>query len=141
MKRTLTSVFALFILSSFSLASNSKQILLISNLQNKSGKLFIGWYSSKETFSGKNPDFKKEVEVHNLSEISIPFDDIPDGRYGISLFLDENNNGKMDLNFLGIPKEKYGFSNNVYPATRAANFEEAAFEVQGKSKTIPIRLK
>ena len=64
-----------------------------------------------------------------------------DGKYGISIYLDENKNGKLDVNFLGIPKEKYGFSNNVFPATRAANFEEAAFEIQGKSTTIPIRLK
>ncbi|WP_159467485.1 DUF2141 domain-containing protein [Dyadobacter sp. 3J3] len=114
---------------------------MVSNLENKKGTLFIGWYSSEDTFSGKNPEFKKEVEIYNLSEISIPFDNIPDGKYGISIFLDENNNGKLDLNFLGIPKEKYGFSNNVFPLTRAANFKEAAFEIQGKSKIIAIRLK
>ncbi|GLU52242.1 DUF2141 domain-containing protein [Dyadobacter frigoris] len=141
MKLIYTATFAFFLFSSFVLSINSKQTLLISNLENKTGKLFIGWYSSKETFAGKNPEFKKEVDVRNLSEISIPFDDIPDGKYGISIYLDENNNGKMDLNFLGIPKEKYGFSNNVFPATRAANFQETAFEIQGKSKIIPIRLK
>lgn len=141
MKYIFTVTFAFYVLSIFALATNSKQTLLISNLQNKSGKLFIGWYDSPESFSGKDPIFSKEVDIKNMSEISISFENIPDGRYGISLFLDENNNGKMDLNFLGIPKEKYGFSNNVYPATRAANFDEAAFEIQGKSKTIPIRLK
>ncbi|MBE9462914.1 DUF2141 domain-containing protein [Dyadobacter subterraneus] len=141
MKIIYTTAFAFFLFTSFNMQVNSKQTVLVSNLQNKSGRLFIGWYTAPESFPGKDPDFTKEVAVNNLSEISVPFDNIPDGRYGISIYLDENNNGKLDMNFLGIPKEKYGFSNNVFPATRAANFEEAAFEIQGKSGTIPIRLK
>lgn len=133
-----------FFLLMFSLSYtyvNTRQTVVVSNLGKKNGKLFIGWYNSPETFAEKDPDFSKEVDVSNVTEISVPFEDIPDGKYGISIFLDENNNGKLDLNFLGIPKEKYGFSNNVLPATRAANFEEAAFEVEGKSRSIPIRLK
>jgi uncharacterized protein (DUF2141 family) len=38
---------------------------------------------------------------------------VPHGEYAIAVFVDVNGNGKMDKNFLGIPKEQYGFSNNV----------------------------
>jgi uncharacterized protein (DUF2141 family) len=47
----------------------------------------------------------------------------------------------MDTNFLGIPKEKYGFSNNKYPLARAASFKEAAVTIGDKDGTINIRLK
>jgi uncharacterized protein (DUF2141 family) len=121
---------------------NTQPNLVVSHLENKSGKLFIGWYDSEENFEDKkDPVFTKVVEVKNQSEISIPFDNIPVGKYAISIFLDENGNKKMDKNFIGIPKEKYGFSNNVIPATRAANFEEAVFEIDKKTKMIAIRLK
>jgi uncharacterized protein (DUF2141 family) len=131
-----------FVVTSSLLGVNTRQTLVVSNLENKKGQLFIGWYNSAESYNKRgNPVFKKTVTVSKQTEISIPFDEVPDGKYAISIFLDENGNGKMDTNFLGIPKEKYGFSNNVIPATRAARFDEAAFDIQGQTKSIPIRLK
>ena len=38
---------------------------------------------------------------------------LPEGNYAIAAFHDENGNKKLDRNFAGLPKEKYGFSNNV----------------------------
>ena len=38
---------------------------------------------------------------------------LPKGNYAIAAFHDENSNKKLDRNFAGLPKEKYGFSNNV----------------------------
>jgi uncharacterized protein (DUF2141 family) len=31
----------------------------------------------------------------------------------VSVYQDSNNNGQLDKNIFGIPKEKYGFSNNA----------------------------
>jgi hypothetical protein len=46
-------------------------------------------------------------------EVQIVFTNLSYGRYGISLYHDENANGKMDKNLMGIPKEADGFSNNA----------------------------
>ncbi|HPZ89719.1 MAG TPA: DUF2141 domain-containing protein, partial [Flavihumibacter sp.] len=73
--------------------------------------------------------------------LDVPFDNIPDGTYAVSVFLDENDNGKLDANGFGIPKEDYGFSNNVRPLTRAANFNESKFVVKGKGAPIVIEVK
>jgi len=35
------------------------------------------------------------------------------GKYAVSVFHDENSNGKLDTNFLGIPREGVGASNNA----------------------------
>ena len=44
-------------------------------------------------------------------------------------FVDSNGNKKLDKNFFGIPKEQYGFSNNVGDV--ATNFDQAKFLIEG----------
>ena len=73
--------------------------------------------------------------------MSVVFKNIPKGRYAIAVFLDENDNYKLDKNFFGIPKEKYGFSNNVLPSLRPATFEESSFDLQQQETELTINLK
>jgi uncharacterized protein (DUF2141 family) len=56
------------------------------------------------------------------------------GQYTIILFHDENGNGKLDKNALGVPTEPYGFSNNVREFLGPPNFEEAIMEVTPATK-------
>ncbi|MET0461785.1 MAG: DUF2141 domain-containing protein [Chitinophagaceae bacterium] len=117
-------------------------ILTVSNLDKIKGKLYIGWYKSAEDFRKSNKAvYQKIVEVDGKDAVDIPFENVAPGTYAVAIFLDKNDNGKMDTNMLGIPKEKYGFSNNKYPLTRAATFKESAFEAGGKEQSISIKLK
>jgi uncharacterized protein (DUF2141 family) len=59
--------------------------------------------------------------------------EIPDGEYAIAFFIDANGNKKLDKNFLGIPKEQYGFSNNAMGTLSAPTFEQAKFQVAGNT--------
>ena len=59
--------------------------------------------------------------------------EIPDGEYAIAFFIDANGNKKLDKNFLGIPKEQYGFSNNAMGTLSAPSFEQAKFKVTGNT--------
>lgn len=59
------------------------------------------------------------------------FDAVAPGTFAVSISHDENENGRVDKNFLGIPTERYGFSNNPSPFMRAPRFDEAAFTVGG----------
>lgn len=56
------------------------------------------------------------------------FKDVPAGTYAVVVLHDENLNHKMDKNFLGIPQEGWGVSNNVRPAMLAPRFQDAAFD-------------
>jgi uncharacterized protein (DUF2141 family) len=67
------------------------------------------------------------------------FRNIPKGIYAISIFHDRNNNGEIDKNFVGIPTEGYGFSNNIKHKFTSATFEEAQFSIN-KSKKITIKM-
>lgn len=56
------------------------------------------------------------------------FTNLNPGVYAVSTFHDENSNAKLDTNFLGIPKENYGFSNNASQPFGPPSFKEASFE-------------
>ena len=80
--------------------------------------------SEEGIFSG----IESFIELKEIHEFVI---DLPEGVYAIALFVDANKNLKIDKNFLGIPKEQFGFSNNAMGKLSAPSFEQAKFEVQG----------
>lgn len=65
---------------------------------------------------------------------------VSDGEYALSVIHDENSNNKLDTNFLGIPKEAFGFSNNPTIFMGPPDFEEASFKVKDQTK-INIKMK
>ena len=72
---------------------------------------------------------------------TVVFENLPFGVYAVRLFHDENGNGKMDRNFLGIPKEAYAFSNNVrVKIGKPPKFEDAKFELKTERMTITITI-
>jgi uncharacterized protein (DUF2141 family) len=67
------------------------------------------------------------------------FKDIPKGEYAVSFVHDENDNKKMDTNFIGIPKEDFGCSNNATGVMGPPKYEDAKFQLT-KNKTINIKI-
>ena len=80
-----------------------------------------------------------EIDPDTLSA-QVIFRDLPQGTFAVSVLHDENGNGKMDKNFVGIPKEGYGASNNPKKKRRAPTFDEAKFSLKSTDQTIEIRL-
>tara|TARA_B100001113_G_scaffold337839_1_gene319451 strand:- start:523 stop:939 length:417 start_codon:yes stop_codon:yes gene_type:complete len=81
-----------------------------------------------------------ENENQILSFINIPIvdnkstfkiDSIRSGKYALRFFNDDNENGKLDTNFFGIPKEEFGNSNNVKPKFGPPNFKDMIFRIEG----------
>ena len=69
------------------------------------------------------------------------FENIPTGIYAVSVFHDENSNGKLDTNFLGIPREGVGASNNATGHLGPPTFSSAAFHHSGSRTTLKITVK
>jgi uncharacterized protein (DUF2141 family) len=57
------------------------------------------------------------------------WENLPPGNYGVAAIHDENSNAKLDRNFLGIPKEGFGFANNPHVWLGPASFEQALVHV------------
>ena len=69
------------------------------------------------------------------------FKDVAAGTYAVSVFHDENDNKKLDKNFVGMPLEGYGVSNNIRHMMSAPEFKESSFQVNGEiDKNIKIRM-
>lgn len=68
------------------------------------------------------------------------FEDIPSGTYALAVVHDENMNGKLDVQWLGIPTEGYGFSNDAKALIGAPAFSAASFPYDGRNLDLTIRL-
>jgi uncharacterized protein (DUF2141 family) len=70
------------------------------------------------------------------------FDNVSPGLHAISVMHDENGNRKLDKNFIGVPTEGYGASNNHTHAMSAPTWDESKFTVEpGKNMGISIALR
>jgi uncharacterized protein (DUF2141 family) len=74
------------------------------------------------------------------TESRCDFEDIPPGTYALAVFHDENMNGKLDTNWLGIPTEGYGFSNDVKALLGAPPFSAASFQCDAGTLDLTISL-
>ena len=102
----------------------------INNLQSNNGPLYIRILDGNE-----NPVIVGTSPVINYSA-RISFDSISPGKYAIQFFHDENENQKMDFSLIGIPKEKFGSSNNVKPILGPPKFEKMLFNLTENEKVI-----
>ena len=71
---------------------------------------------------------------------AVVFSNLEPGRYAAIAFHDENGNGKLDKNFLGIPTEPYGFSNNVQGFLGPPTFDAAAMALGDSNEGVQITL-
>jgi uncharacterized protein (DUF2141 family) len=100
----------------------------IGGLRNDKGQVVCDLHSSADGFP-KNGD---KAVAHAKSPISsghavCDFPDVKEGTYAVAVFHDENSNGKLDTNFMGIPREGVGASNNAKGHFGPPKFNAAAF--------------
>jgi uncharacterized protein (DUF2141 family) len=112
-----------------------KLTIKITNIETIKGNLMIGVFDNEKDFTTDNYFKSKVVKVTDKTML-ISFTDIPKGIYAVAICHDENENNKLDKNFLGIPKEKYGFSNNQ----KCPYFKECSFKFN-QDTTINIKLR
>ena len=110
----------------------------ITNIEDVKGFLEISFYNRSDDFPKENKQYKmKRVKVSSPS-MSVSFE-LPKGVWALAMYQDLNNDKKCNLNFFGIPREPYGFSNNVKPILSAPSFDRCKFNLY-KPKTISVKL-
>jgi uncharacterized protein (DUF2141 family) len=121
-------------------AQNAKIRVEFSGIEQIKGKMMIALYNNSKGFPGTDALAyqTKSFTIINNNPI-IEFNSIPYGNYAIAYYQDLNSNGKLDTNWLGIPTEPYGFSNNATGTLGPPDFKAAAFEV--KTEVVTLKLK
>ncbi|HSH52534.1 MAG TPA: DUF2141 domain-containing protein [Bacteroidales bacterium] len=104
--------------------------IIIDNIEVFEGDIRVGIFNTSENFLKQGFTFKKsKIAVKNTNE-TIIIDDLPRGEYAFILYHDKNADGKMNRNFIGIPKEPFAFSNNVKPKLAKPTFKECKFSLE-----------
>jgi len=117
-----------------------KLTIKVVDLRNHKGQLIFGVFKSPDGFPIEE---QKAVnwQIKPADADSVVFTAmLPPGQYGASVLHDENKNGKMDKNFLGVPQEGYGVTNNPKPRFRGATFDEARFTLPRDGATLTISI-
>lgn len=115
----------------------------VNGARNTKGKIGVLLFQGSEGFPSEPSKAVRQQRINiNTGSLSaeVTFKDLPDGTYAVSVLHDENDNGKMDKNFMGIPKEGYGASNNPRKRMGPPGFDEAKFSVTQPHQTIEIKL-
>lgn len=73
-------------------------------------------------------------------EVTAIWTNLPPGNYAVAAIHDENRNHKLDKNFLGIPKEGFGFANNPHVMLSAPGFDQALVHLSCSQNSPPTEL-
>ena len=115
-------------------------VVRVTEIREKSGHLMLSITDSAAGWDGKAEPIAAQREAASGSEAVFRFSDLPPGAYAAQVMHDENDNGSLDSNVLGMPTEGYGFSRNPR-VMRKATFEEARFELAVGGGEIVIELR
>ena len=129
-------------ISSFSSQQAGERLTLkltVSNIKNAVGDMYIAVYADEATYmKDRFAEAIAPIETEGTLDVEIK---IPKGTYAITIFHDENGDAKLNTNFVGIPKEPFGFSNNPKMMFGPPNFKEASFDFKEEGQQIGIELK
>ncbi|MDT0645423.1 DUF2141 domain-containing protein [Zunongwangia sp. F260] len=100
----------------------------IRNFESDQGSVIVALHNTEVSFL-KEAFLSEESEIKD-DKVVLQFSDVPDGMYAISLFHDEDGNGEMNTNLIGMPKENYGVSNNAPANFGPPKWKDAKFEVK-----------
>lgn len=119
-----------FLGSQYTTSQENEKVTLsieVSITKYNKGKIYMALYDDEDHYMKKTyMSSSEEVTDH---KVTIVFKGLEKGEYAFSLFHDVNNNGKLDNNFFGIPKEPYGFSNHQKGRFGPPKFDKVKFTV------------
>jgi uncharacterized protein (DUF2141 family) len=113
----------------------------IGGLRNDKGLVMCALYSSSEGFPKKSEKAIAHANSPSSDKRAVcEFLGIAPGTYAVSVFHDENSNGKLDTNFMGIPREGVGASNGAKGHFGPPKFDDAAFHFSGGPLVLKITI-
>jgi uncharacterized protein (DUF2141 family) len=138
----------------FALPVNASELrITVEGIRSPHGTILIGLYDSLESFTRAIELSDKDgflndpnrfaavaLRANAAMKSAVVLTNLDPGQYAIILFHDENGNGKLDLNALGVPTEPYGFSNNVQGFLGPPAFKEAIMQVNTGDKAVGVVL-
>lgn len=116
--------------------------LIVTNCHTASGNLLVSLFNHEKGFpEDPHEAYLQRIVRPTVGIVKIKWDNIPAGVYAIAVLHDENNDGKMNTNLLGIPTEGFGFSNNKLGLAGPPSFQRASFLHRESGTVLRIQLR
>lgn len=141
----------LVIASLLPLASHSQETalgegalnIIITNIENGSGTLYVAILNSDKNWLKSDTDALPfgdvAQQVTSTDDLLISVGGLPPGKYAVSVFQDLDGNAELDTNFIGYPKEPFGFSAPM-GQFGPPDFNEAAIAISGGELSVEVSL-
>jgi uncharacterized protein (DUF2141 family) len=127
---------------SFQSPKNGNLKIFVTDLKNANGELDFNIFNSADGFPGDETKVIKHLrgKIKNGS-CTITFENLPYGKYAVSIYHDENNDKQMNKSWYGKPTEGVAVSNNAKGSISGPpSFEEARFEFSAQTNSLNIKM-
>jgi len=108
----------------------------VKHVKPNAGVVFVGLYDKAADFPATQKGLAGQVIEASSETVVATFPGLTAGRYAVAVYQDENRNGKLDKNFLGMPIEPYGFSNDARGSMGPPSFDAAAVDITATPKIV-----
>jgi uncharacterized protein (DUF2141 family) len=113
----------------------------IEALRNDRGMVYVSLFDNKKAFGdNKGAVVSGQARPANRSAVVV-LDKVVPGRYALSFIHDENDNKKLDTNWIGIPKEGFGYSKDAMGRFGPPKFDDAVLDVPAGPVTVVMHTK
>jgi len=113
--------------------------VVVKGIPEQRGKLYVELYDRSGYFHYERVLNERIVPVTGAT-MKVRLEHVPEGRYVVAVSQDANENRALDTSFLGVPTEAYGFSRDARGTFGPPDFEEGAFDFDGKSASLTVHV-
>ena len=110
---------------------NSNRLTInVTGLESAKGQVILDIFANENGYpmQTENAILRKKLTISGDGKVVFYIDGLENGEYAFALIHDENNNDKLDVNFLGIPKEGAAASNNAKGFMGPPRYKDAKFD-------------
>lgn len=139
LSKKLTVVFGFLCLTSFT-QNSSDLTVKVTGIRNSDGYFMVSLWDKPDGFP--DDQFTKELIYKEVKSPTFSFTikGLPYGNYALAALHDENKDGEMEYNWVGMPKEGFAFSRNYNVTLRAPKWEESVFKLDTPKKEIEMKM-
>ena len=115
-------------------------LVSLEGFENDHGMVLIALCDSRQDYESPDKAFRTIAAQVEQGSCKVVFDSLLAGEYAVKVYHDENGNGQLDKNFMGIPIENYGFSNNARGTFGPPDWDAAKFSLPAQGDSIIIKI-
>jgi len=140
LQRSALKALAMVALTTAGTAQAGDLTIELSNLGDATGKVMLNLLRNDAQMQNAEPAEASMMLNPSADGIRFTLHNLPAGTYGVQVMHDENGNGELDANLVGMPKEPWGFSNNAKGRFGPPKWQDVQFTIDSEAVVQSITL-